>query len=92
MKKDKILKILFIISFIPYILIILYGVHGAIFGEHAICIDTCPPKVYGLDAFMDNIFLGILALTVYGVIPVIVIYEIFYIFYYIYKRRKQKRT
>ena len=87
--KDKILKSIFIVSFLPYILILIYGFYGAIFGGHRICIVICPPKVYGIEAFLDNIFAGSLALTFYGVLPVVIIYEIGYIIYILISKRKK---
>ena len=77
--KEKVLKTLFILSFIPYILIIIYGVYGFIFGGNRICIDTCSPSVYGVEAFLDNVFIGGLTLTIYGVIPISIVYEILFI-------------
>ncbi len=72
MDKQKAAKIILIISFVPYGLVLLSGIHGAIFGA-GFFFDT----VYGLDGF----FIGILGagLSMMLIIPVCIIYQIIYL-------------
>ena len=72
MDKRKAAKIILIISFVPYGLVLLSGIHGAIFGA-GFFFDT----VYGWDGFL----IGALGacLSMIPIIPACIIYQIIYL-------------
>ena len=51
--KDKVLKILFIISFLPILLILLFGIGSIFFGFYTFFGNT----LYGIDAFLVEIMI-----------------------------------
>lgn len=86
MKRDKILKILMIVSLLPYIGLLLYGVWCMIFG-FTFFFETC----YGIEAFFSSIIIGGLILWVDMIIPVCLIYQLFYIIYKMIRKRKNRK-
>lgn len=82
LNKEKILKVLLIVSFLPYIILLLVAIYNSVCGC-TFMFSTC----YGLDAFML-----IVIVYVYMYCPVFLIafaYEIFYLVWN--KLRKNKR-
>ena len=74
-------KIWFVISFVPFSLVMLYGMYGAFFG-----IDFLWSRNYGLDGFLlAVVFGGIFAIPV---LPVCIIWQIIYLV----TRRKAKKA
>lgn len=47
-------KILLIIGFIPFLVVLIYGIYSAIFGFSGLCL--CP-DYYGFAAFFDSVLL-----------------------------------
>lgn len=65
-------KVWFVISFVPFALVMLYGLYGAVFG-----IDFLWSRNYGIDGFLLAVFFGgIFALPV---LPVCIIWQIIYL-------------
>lgn len=71
--KKKIPKIILILSFLPYVFILLYGVYSAIFGFGFLFSTS-----YGFDALIDSIFIMTILLCCYPVIPICIIYQLVY--------------
>ncbi|MBQ2881363.1 MAG: hypothetical protein IJE40_03775 [Clostridia bacterium] len=77
----KILSIIFIISFIPYIILLGYGIYSAIFGYdvYTWILPTYVETIYGLDAFLEAVTVLGLSLIFIPVIPICIIYDIIYL-------------
>lgn len=75
LNKIKILRILFKLSFLPYILLLLFATYNSIFGV------TVFSSYYGLSAFKTTIvFFGLLGCICFPpIFPIAFIYEIFYL-------------
>ncbi|MBP0964916.1 MAG: hypothetical protein J5999_06445 [Oscillospiraceae bacterium] len=74
MDKQKAAKIILIISFVPYGLVLLSGIFGAIFGV-GFFFDT----VYGLDGFLIGILGAGMSMIYIPIIPACLIYQIVYL-------------
>lgn len=73
--KNKILKFLFIISFLPYLFIIINGIFNALAGTIFIF-----DKIYGFDALLLTIIFTLYTLTLeFPLIPICLIFQICYI-------------
>ena len=82
--KEKVLKIILKISFIPYLLLLLLGINSAIYGFSFFGTST-----YGIEGFMDSITIyGFALVSIFPVIPVCLVYEIFYFIRYMVKKNK----
>ena len=84
--KDKILKVLFIISILPYIVILFLGINAAFSGSNFLGSTT-----YGWSAFsfIVLILVVILALRV-PIIPICLIFQICCILGYILRKKVEK--
>ncbi len=68
----KVKKVLFILTFIPYALVILSGLKGAFFGA-AFLFSTD----YGLDGFITGVFISLLCMIAFiPVIPVCIVFHL----------------
>lgn len=84
LNKAKILKVLFKLSFLPYILLILLAIYNSIFGFTFILSTS-----YGLDAFWGTIVIfAIIGCTDFPIFPIALLYEIFYLIWM--KKHKKK--
>ncbi len=72
--KDKILKVLFIISFLPFLFILFLGIRDAILG-----IDILGYMIYGWDAFLHTFWSRIGELIIRPIIYICIIFQICYI-------------
>jgi len=72
--KAKVAKILFIISFLPWIIVPVNGILGAVFGVDFF-FNTC----YGWDGFLLGVLGALLGMTLVPILPVCLVYEICYI-------------
>ncbi|MDD6035535.1 MAG: hypothetical protein PUC30_04995 [Lachnospiraceae bacterium] len=72
--KNKAAKIIFLISFLPWLLIPVCGILGAIFGV-GFFFSTC----YGWDGFFLGVLGAVLGMTMIPVLPVCLVYEICYV-------------
>ncbi|NLK23665.1 MAG: hypothetical protein GX309_06715 [Clostridiales bacterium] len=81
-------KIVFFISFIPYIWILLRALYYSIFGykKFTWVLSYYVGTDYGIEAFKNSIILDGFALCICGIIPICVIYQIVYIFFIMKKR------
>jgi len=72
--ETKIYKIILYISFLPYLLLLGYGIYSAIFG-FTFFFSTS----YGFDGFIGAItIMGIIFFAYYPVIPVCMVYQLIY--------------
>lgn len=88
--KKKVLKIIFIVSFLPYIVLVLVSLYYAIFGlnigQHSGIPDTMVVEwkttgtIYGINAFW-TMFEGLIVIysRMVPVLPILVIYQIMYV-------------
>lgn len=90
--KNKILKLLFKISFLPYIILILISLYYAIFGYdvYTWILPTYVKTIYGIEAFINTITWNFLGLCIIPIIPIIALYQIIYILLFIIRKNKQK--
>ena len=65
-------KIWFVISFIPFAMVMLYGLYGAVFG-----IDFLWSRNYGIDGFMLAVIFG--GIFILPVLPLCIIWQIIYL-------------
>lgn len=72
--KQKVAKILFLISFLPWIFVPVNGILGAIFGV-GFFFNTC----YGWDGFFLGVLGALFGMTLVPVLPVCLVYQICYI-------------
>ena len=80
--KNKIPKIILILSFAPYVFVLLYGVCSAFFGFGFIFVTS-----YGFNAFTNGIIFMTLLLCYYPVIPICLIYQLVYLTVFLIKNR-----
>ena len=84
--KVKILRILFKLSFLPYILLLLLALYSSIFG----CTFMFS-TYYGLEAFYNSLVIyGIIGCIYFPIFPIVFIYEICYLIWN-RARRNSKR-
>ncbi len=85
--KIKMIRILFWLSFAPYVFLLCYSTYHAIFGYpvYSFIMHHYVETIYGWDAFlMVFIWTGI-ALCFIPVLPICLLYQIIYLFIYIIK-------
>jgi len=83
--QKKVFRLIFIISFIPYILLLGLALYNSIFGF------TFFSTAYGFEAFILTILLYGMIFSIYPVLPIVLIYQIIYkIFKIILKNKKFK--
>lgn len=71
----KVLRILFKLSFLPYVLLLLFAIYSSIFG-FTFALST----YYGLDAFLGVIgIIGFVGCVSFPIFPIVFIYEVFYL-------------
>lgn len=84
LNKVKILRILFKLSFLPYILLLLFAIYTSFFGFNFMFSTS-----YGLDAFVSTIaILGILGCTCFPIFPIVFVYEVFYLIWIKFRKDK----
>ena len=83
--KDKVLKIILIISSLPFIGLLLIGIYSMFFG-FTFFFSTS----YGIEAFLGSIFIIGWLLCIIPVLPICLIYQIFYLIRHLVKKNKQK--
>lgn len=87
LNKVKILKTLFKLSFVPYILLFLYAMYNSIFGV-TIFFNT----LYGVEAYKTTmVILGLIGCTYIPIFPIMIVYEIFYLIWSKIKKSKNSK-
>ena len=78
--KRKISKTIFILSFLPYIILVLISLYHAIFGQDIYgFLGGYIRTVYGMEAFLNTLVWNSLGLCFIPVLPIIAIYQIIYV-------------
>ena len=93
--KKRISKIIFILSFLPYIVLILISLYYAIFGHDVYAfLGGYIRTDYGMTAFLDTLIWNVLSLCFIPVLPVIATYQIIFIIIHLirYIKNKKKKT
>lgn len=89
--KSKISKIFFILSFLPYMVLLLISLYYAIFGyEVHTFLGAYVRTVYGIAAFLDTLVWNALVLCVIPVLPTVAIYQIIFTIIKIKNKLKQR--
>ena len=90
MDKRKIFKIIFLISFLPYILLILLAIHSAIYGHNIYTWfgNQYIQTIYGMEAFKEIIIWGVLAMCAIPILPIVLIIQIIYLVRYLKNKKK----
>ena len=93
MKKRKLNKILLIISFLPYILLLLISLYHAIFGYYVytLILPTYVKTIYGIEAFVSTLFWNALVVCFITILPICLLYQIVNLITYIIKKIKDKK-
>lgn len=93
MNKKKIFKIVFLISFSPYILLILLAMHSAIYGYDIYTWfgNQYIRTIYGVEAFKEIVIWVGLSMCAIPVLPTALIIQIIYIVLYIKNKRKTRK-
>lgn len=86
MKKDKVLKIVLWISFLPYVWLLVYGIYS-FFNGFTFIFSTS----YGFTALYESIVIMGIILCMYPVLPICLIYQLFYLICYFIKKKKLKK-
>lgn len=94
MKKNKILKVMLYISFLPYITILLISIYHAIWGYdvYTWILPEYVETIYGIEAFLETMVLNILRLWYIPVLPICLIFQIICIISYLLKRKKSNKN
>ena len=81
MNRKKIAKIIFILSFLPYIILILISLYHAVYGYdvYTLIKPQYVRTIYGIEAFGESLVWNALVLCVIPVLPIVFIYQITYI-------------
>jgi hypothetical protein len=81
LKKEKIYKILLVISFLPYVLLILISLYHSIFGYdvYTLILPTYVKTIYGMEAFISTLSWNALLLCFLPILPICLLYQIIYL-------------
>lgn len=87
-KKVKISRIIFIISFVPYIILILISLYYAIFGYdvYTWILPVYKGTIYGFDAFRETLLWNLIILCYIPILPILLIYQLIYFVRYLIKK------
>lgn len=90
--KNKVLKIILYISFVPYIALLLMAIYHAIFGYdvYTWILPEYVRTIYGIEAFLESFIWNFLRLWYIPVLPLCLAYQIIYAISYFSKTKKQK--
>ena len=92
--KRKVLKIIFWLSFAPYLFLIVYSIYHAIFGYdmYTLIFREYIRTIYGWEAFLNVFVWNAFILCVYPVLPVCLLYQVIYFIVWLIKRILANRT
>lgn len=87
--KKKVVKGLFIISFLPFVFLIIFALYNAIVGYdvYTMILPTYVKTIYGIEAFKEVLFWYGLSFIIIPVLPVCFIYQVVYS---VYLKKKMK--
>lgn len=89
----KLKKIILIISFLPYIYILLLSFYHAIFGYdvYTLILPVYVKTIYGIEAFREVFIIKLLTLTFIPIIPICFIYQLVYLIIFLFKKYKKQK-
>lgn len=89
MKKKKLFKLIFIVSFMPYVLLLLYALYKSIVGYdiYTWILPVYKGTIYGIEAFMQVLIWNGIALCFIPVLPACFLYQIIYLIIRYVKKR-----
>ena len=90
MNKNKIFKVIFILSFLPYIILALISLYYAIFGYdvYTWIKPVYTRTIYGMDAFFNSLIWNLLSWI--PILILVIIYQIIYTIIIVVKRIKKR--
>lgn len=90
MDKNKILKLILYISFIPYIALLVVSFYYALngFDVYTWILPTYVKTIYGMEAFLETLIWNGLKLCYIPILPVCLIFQIIYFIRSIVNKRK----
>lgn len=93
MNNRKIYKIIFICSFIPFIILLLIATYHAIFGYdvYTMILPTYRGTIYGIDAFRQSLVWNVIAMCFIPILPLMVLYQLIFIIRYIFIKKHFRR-
>lgn len=88
---NKVFKVIFWLSFLPYVILLLISIFCAIVGydEYTWILPVYKGTIYGWEAFSNTLIMNSIKCCVIPILPTVVIYQIVYIL--INKRKKYKK-
>lgn len=92
--KKNVYKIVFILSFIPYIIMILFSLYFAIYGEE---IYTFMRQEYIRTDYRIPVFIKSMSMLIYigtfkvPIVPILIVYQIVYILNVIIRKKENKK-
>ena len=87
--KDKVLKIILVITSLPFICILIEAIHAIFFGV-SVGFFGDQTLTYGFDAFWICIVFRVMLLLQIGILPICIIYQLFYLIRHLVKKHKSK--
>lgn len=87
--KDKILKIILLISSLPFIAVLLEAISGMFFGISTGFFGVQETS-YGFEAFFICIIFRLMLLLQLGILPICLLYQLFYLTRHLIKKHKSK--
>lgn len=92
MKKSKIFRIIFMLSFVPYIVLLSISIYYAINGYdvYTWILPVYKGTIYGWEAFKQTIFLYGISMCIIPVLPTVTIYQVVYIVGMLIKKYRNK--
>ena len=95
MNKQKIFRLIFALSFLPYVILLIIALCHAIFGlaEYTWILPLYVGTIYGMDAFLDSLVWNGLKLCFIPVLPITAAYQVVFIIVtavHAIQRKKQK--
>lgn len=95
MRKKKIFRVIFKLSFIPYVILMLISIYYAIAGYdvYTWILPEYVRTIYGLEAFAESLLLNVLMLCFrFPILPVLIVYQLVYITVGVINRIKRKKA
>ncbi len=92
--KMKIIRIIFWLSFAPYLFLLCYSFYHAIFGYDVYTwfLPQYVRTIYGWDAFLDVFVLNAIRLCLIPVLPTCLLYQVIYLIVCLIKRISANRA
>ena len=92
--KMKVIRIIFWLSFAPYLFLMGYSIYHAIFGYdvYTLILPQYVRTIYGWDAFFEVFVWTAIGLCFVPVLPICLLYQFIYFIFYLIKRISGNRA